>query len=309
MKKFIIRLSIFLGIFLLVDKMFYPILMISPNKEVDRRLEEVIKGNINKDIVILGSSRGARDILAKQMEEDLGISCYNLSYLGSDVVFHEFILKSLLKFNKKPKLLILTIDDSVQFMKKSPLTFRYERLYPLIKYKYIHEELCNRNQKNKLLSDIFVLHKLNRYNFRFRKKHFSRLDSIKPNGSMPIRFQSKGREWNFVKNHVYNKEWESDERVKSFQNIQRICKEENIPLLIVSPPNFRDVNTLFQKRVKELCLPNVSQYWANPSIFDSVSDRKYFHDENHLVLRGSKIFTRKLSSFIRNESDILPVLQ
>jgi hypothetical protein len=37
-------------------------------------------GKINKDIIFNGSSRGARDIIASQIERETGQTAYNLSY-------------------------------------------------------------------------------------------------------------------------------------------------------------------------------------------------------------------------------------
>ena len=87
----------------------------TPKKQYDKRLEELIKGEINKDIIVLGSSRGSGNILAGQLEKETGLESYNLSYQGSNINFHNFILNTLLKFNKKPKYVMLTIDNSSEF--------------------------------------------------------------------------------------------------------------------------------------------------------------------------------------------------
>ena len=80
MKKFIVKILIFSTVFFLFDRLFYIFLDLSPKQEVDKRLDYVINGNMNKDLIIIGSSRGARDLIAKQIEDSLNISCYNLSY-------------------------------------------------------------------------------------------------------------------------------------------------------------------------------------------------------------------------------------
>ena len=105
MKKFLISVFIFCAIFFIIDKAFYFFMERSAALEKDNRLEKVITGKMNKDIILLGSSRGARDIIASQIEDSLQLSTYNLSYPGSDIEFHEFLLKSVLKFNKAPRLL------------------------------------------------------------------------------------------------------------------------------------------------------------------------------------------------------------
>ena len=103
MKKFIIQILVFSITFILFEKVFYVFLYVSPKLEKDKRLEYVLNGNMNKDLIVLGSSRGARNVIASQIEDSLTISTYNLSYPGSDIEFHEFLLRSLIKYNKKPK--------------------------------------------------------------------------------------------------------------------------------------------------------------------------------------------------------------
>ena len=76
---------LFVMIFFIYDKLFIVVRTLSPVLEVDKRLELLINGGINKDIIILGSSRGARDIIAAQIENETGLSAFNLCYPGSNV--------------------------------------------------------------------------------------------------------------------------------------------------------------------------------------------------------------------------------
>ena len=94
--------------------------------------------------MVFGSSRGARNIIASQIEDSLSIEAYNLSYPGSDITFHEFMLRSVLKFNKKPKIVLLVIDDPARVLPDEIIKFRLDRLYPLSKYDYINEELMSK---------------------------------------------------------------------------------------------------------------------------------------------------------------------
>ena len=186
MKKFIITILLFAVVFFLFDKLFYVFIYTAPSKEVDKRLELLITGNINKDLIIIGSSRGARNIIANQIEAKTGLTSFNLSYPGSDIEFHEFLLKTLLKFNKPPKVILLPIDNAAELTQNETIKFRLDRLYPLVKYNYISQELVNRNEKNDKLLKYFMLHRICKSNFSIQQKHFTPLDTILPCGSMPI---------------------------------------------------------------------------------------------------------------------------
>ena len=114
MKKFLIRLVIFTVFFFLVDKLFIFVRNAGPQLEVDRRLEMILEGQINAEVLVFGSSRGARSVIAQRFIDSLGVSAYSLAYPGSDVTFHEYLLRQTLevKGNKKPKTVILVVDDS-----------------------------------------------------------------------------------------------------------------------------------------------------------------------------------------------------
>ena len=193
MKKFFIRIVIFTGCFFILDKGFLLVRNSAPDREVDRRLEMIVTGKIQSDVLIYGSSRGARSVIAKVFTDSLGISAYNLSFPGSDITFHEFLLRLTLetKGNKKPKTVILVVDDSDELKVAKSLKFRLDRMYPLLKYQAIRKELVKRKAKKPILNELFVIHQLNKSNFLFKQKKFTSNDSIMPCGSMPISHQKK----------------------------------------------------------------------------------------------------------------------
>lgn len=298
MKKFLVTLVVFLVLFLAFDRLFLFFVYNSPSKEVDRRLEFVLDGKINKDIIILGSSKGARDIIASQLEKKTYHSAYNLSYPGSDVQFHEFLLRALIKFNSKPKMVILTVDNPIEVLPDSLITFRLDRLYPLVKFDYVNQELVDRNEKNEILSKLFVLHRITKGIFDIRQKKFTALDTLLKDGSMPISFQKENEDWNErMDNTTYPQQKESEIKLQCLQKIIAICKQNNIQLLLVSPPMFRGVNPMFKNRMLEIAGNNASFYefdTQNPVY----KDKNYFFDLNHLQRNGAVIFTTELSNYL-----------
>jgi len=175
MKRFALKLLLFAGLFLAFDKIFILVANSSAEAEVDKRLEYLVKGEINKDIIVIGSSRGARGIIASQIERETGLSAYNLCYPGSNVEFHEFLIRTLIEFNDPPSLILLVVDDNTEFFYDSTITFRKDRLYPLVKYPWIREELIALGDKDRFFSKFLVLHQLNKANFDLRTKTFTPL--------------------------------------------------------------------------------------------------------------------------------------
>ncbi len=304
MRSFLLRLTVFGTVFFLLDKLFLLPLFIAPSLEVDDRLEKVLKGELNRDIIVMGSSRGARNIIAGQLEDSLGLTAFNLSYPGSDIEFHEFLLRTLVGHNRPPKLILLALDDPNELLPSEALRFRLDRLYPLGLYDAVNEEMIERRERS-LLARYFALSRLSPKNFDPRKRRFSELDTIISCGSMPISFERKDRDFlTDGQNGDYDKSAELPTKVKAFQQFQTRCQSYGIKLLLVFSPNLFEHDRLFEARMRELSLPEVRFH-----VFDrqtpAYHERSYYFDEKHLQTKGAVIFTQEVLKAVR--ADLLPV--
>lgn len=282
---------------------FYFFMERSAALEKDNRLEKVITGKMNKDIILLGSSRGARDIIASQIEDSLQLSTYNLSYPGSDIEFHEFLLKSVLKFNKAPKVVVLAVDYDAELRPSESIKFRLDRMYPLVKYDYIYNEMRERGELN-FLSNYMVLSRINKSNLTLFKMKFNSLDSILDCGSMPISFQKKGYKFNYATISDYKVKGELPLKINSFLGVQELCKKYGCKLIIVFPPNFRSHSSLFEKRLKEISSPDV-RFFVYDTLNNDFKNKNFFFDGNHLKKNGAIVFTNEIIEALKNEMDTL----
>lgn len=296
MKKFLKRLLIFTVLFFVVDKLFYIFIYLSPNYQVDNRIEKLLEGEINKEVIILGSSRGAMNIMANQLEAQTGKSAYNIAFPGSDVTFHDFILKTLLKFNKKPKTIIFALDSPSELLPTTSINYRFDRLYPLVKYDYINQELINKGDRN-FTSWFLCLSRLNKTNLSIKRKS-TKFDNVQPDGSTPLNFENP----NFKSDYSlsvgnYEIKDESDEKQKAFKSILDQCQSNNIKLIFAFSPNFQIYNIAFEKRMRQFKTQN-SSFFVYDSLNSSYKDASNFYDESHLNAKGAKIFTSELSNYI-----------
>jgi len=296
MKLFLKRILIFGTIFFFVEKSLCYFVYQSPEKEYDKRLQMVLEGQMDKDIIILGSSRGANNISAKQLENQTGLSSYNLSYRGSDIAFHEFVLESLLKFNRSPKIVLLCIDNSSEFVLEKSLSFRYDRLSPLKKYNYINNILIQRNKKS-YFSKFFYSLRIDRQDFSFKKanvlpvnimtSHGSKLLNAKPNSN--LLFGEKPR--------AYNKTSEQLDKLNAFEAIKELCSLNNIDLYFVFTPSYAKFDTSFYNRFKTL-----RSRGEHIVVYDTVSgiykNKNLFRDSTHMFKNGAELFTSELSVLI-----------
>ncbi len=302
MKQFIKRILLFIVIFFILEKVSWFIVAAAPAKQFDRRIEALVNGNIEKDLIILGSSKGADNILACQLEEETGLKTFNLGYQGSNVNFHEFILKTLVKFNKNPKKVILVIDNPSQFIEDKTIIYRTDMLQPFTKYNYINNSLVKSGTNSKL-SYIFYLSRLHKTHFLWDKKSASKNNPLDSCGSMPL---LKGQDMKLVYNKTnksYNQNEEDALKIKAFKSIQNICKQNHIELIYAFSPSFRAFNNDFYRRFKMLLTSE-----ANVIIYDTLKPQyknpKYFYDYSHLLKNGASIFTSEISTFINSNKQI-----
>lgn len=301
MARFLKKCVLFLTAFFFFDKLFYLFLVISPQLQKDTRLEKVVRGELKSDMVVLGSSRGARNIIAGQIEDSLNLTCFNLSYPGSDIEFHEFLLRVLINCNEKPEIILLAVDDPIELLPDETINFRFDVLYPLARYRQVNDEMIARGKKT-LISKVMVLSRMNKRNFDIRKQKFSPLDTIADCGSMPISFQRDNREFIYdgaVREYLI--ENESGQKVSSFRKLQNLCLKNDIKLVIVFSPNFHLHNKGFENRIRELSIPEV-QFYIYDTINPVYTDSDFFYDEGHLQKKGAVIFTNEIINYLESSS-------
>ena len=301
MKKFSIKLLLFVICFWAFDKVFLIIRDRAPSLEVDQKLERVLQGKFNHDVLIFGSSLSASGVYAQQLGDSLHCTAYNLSSPGSDIDYTEFILRQFVSHkNKKPKLLVLAVNEPVELFYNKIVNFRFDRIYPLMKYPEIRDEMIVRGEKNKYLSELFVLHQLNKSNLDIRQRHFTLYDTILPCGSMPSSAVTSNFPGGYYDgNRPYQFELELSYKVKKLESFINICNKENIKLLIVFMPRFHTRNFNFEKRIHDIAGSKALYYGHNQNV-EAYKNRKYFEDAAHLNFKGARVYTAELAQYIKD---------
>ena len=307
MKSFLLKCLLFFVVFFLLDKTLIFVRNAAPSRELDKRLEWILHGKLDATIIVFGSSRGARDVIASQIEDSVHQKSFNLSYPGSNIEFHDYLLEKLLQFNnKKPKLLILVVDDPAELSKDETIIFRYDRLYPLVNEEDVRNTLIARGEKNKILSTLFIAHQLTLGSFDFRKKKFKDQDTLLADGSMPISYQSPKFNKIFAETRApYDRRAEEPTKTASFIHFLTVCKDNHIKLLLVTAPNFGNLTPGFTQRMSEFA----KQYQDSLYVYDSKNlgykNPDLYFDNGHLTVKGASMFTAEVSRYITN-SHLVP---
>ena len=249
------------------------------------------------DVLVLGSSKAMHQYNPKIISDSLNLSCYNAGYDGQGILYSKAVLDVVIE-RYIPKVIILDIV-SIEFC----VTFNtsYDMLHVLNPYA----------KKHPVLWETLSLKSKTE-----RIKHFS---SIYPYNSMPARiiagllpgetkdvtedgFTPQFGIWNEeIKETIYADSKLDENKTKAFEDIYRICSENNISLYVVVSPIFSIIpnKTISFLHLEQTCRD------LNIPFFNFVNDKDYldnelFLDIDHLNSQGADIFSKDLSHKILN---------
>ena len=286
--------------FMPIDAIVGKLITYKSRHSKDIRFQKVLNGDINHDIIIIGSSRAARNILANQISTDLKTSAYNLGYPGSNIEWHKFLLETLLEFNNKPRLIILTLDYGYNFITNPSLAFRYDILQNNLNSPYATQKLIIDGKKHYDNNNILRLTKGTLNSLIYLPGYFTRKssfrDSINLQGSMPLYGKKKSLFFDDGLNKRLSN-WalknENYRYLKDFEEIQRICFELGIELLVTIPPNYNISNVDYCEYLEDkIKYPNISLTDCSSSIFEKNTD--VYYDLSHLNIQGAQLYTKSL---------------
>src|ERR1035437_774506 len=308
MKTFILKFLIFL----------LPIVLISYEADIfiSKRLKksnsfadgeyptwnDLYDGKINSEIIISGSSNALIEIDPTLISKQMNSSAYNLGINGHNFRLQYFRHQLLLKYNLKPKLIIQTISSTI-----------FEKQYDVYNLDQFLPYMLN----NKELEDVTM--KFNGYNnidfklplIRYYGKKEAILNAffllMKPSSNHLLRtkgYRTKDIQWNNDFENVQKKmkslEIQLDSSLISlFEDYINECKQDDIKLIIVNPPEFIDGQQFVKNRSEIMSLfYQFSKRYAIP-FFDYSKDsisfqKKYFYNSGHLNKTGAELFTNKL---------------
>ncbi|KAF0195965.1 MAG: Uncharacterized protein FD166_2692 [Bacteroidetes bacterium] len=305
MKKFLITILIFVLPLIvcawLLDRFFSDSLRQSRNGEFGV-WNDIYNGKVNDDLIIYGGSRAWVHFDPKIMTDSLGISVYNVGLNGHNFLLQNLRHRLLLKYNEKPEVIIHAVD--IMTLGKRPDLFNLEQFLPYMMddtavanaiagyegYDYLDYRLPLMRYSGKWKT-VYAALKL-----RFGSKNYTP-DRIKG-------YQGKDMVWNsdFEKAKEEINEFNMDldpATVRLFEKYIRECREKNIRLIFVSPPEYIE-GQLFVKNYDEIM--NVFRKFSHDysvPYYDYTKDtmsysKRYFYNSTHMNKLGAELFTRKL---------------
>ncbi len=282
--------------------------ILAPKYKQDTRIEKLINNQINADILIFGSSRALNNFSPNEIKKITGNTCYNLGFSGSNVVFHEEVLKLALKHCAKPKLVIYNLDDPGTLYENSGISFRIDALEPYVESNEINEIVCKQTGKY-IWPTYFSKSYRHNGNFinsiRYLLKGKEDLDYMVSNidslGANLITPAKDAKAPTFIVNRILPKANQLNlSYLNSFKNIQELCAANNIKLVVCFPPLLMKPMAGFKTSIKNL-LEGETTSMDYTALFKA--DPKYFLNPDHLNSKGAIVFSDSVAH------QLIPILK
>ena len=275
MKRFIHQIGSLLALLVAIN-FIYAIVLIKTDWNIKSSVQFFHKNHENIDVLILGNSLGMDGIDAEIMSKESGLNCYNASIEGgnlNDVLYRfQFALK-------KNRIKMVIIGSNVDyysdcgelhmvtrgFSKKSYIFQNH-----LSKYHSFHMGVIKKIISSKHRNSQLVLGQLRYENFYIDNSEL---------------------EYHDVEVNLGN--------LACFQSISELAEANDINLIFVNMPLFKNRRQIFYQYPHELNLVNLN----GPSIQNLIDSKLHFGSVNHLNKHGAKVITKRLLEEI---DDFLP---
>ncbi len=275
---------------------------------------EIFKGRINPDIIVLGSSRALVQYDSKIIENYTRLSCYNFGTSGGRFVMQNAKWELYLSHNKPPRILIQDLD--IIMLLKEDYIFGKAQFLPYLSHQAVSSNL-EEIDKNIWLEKIIPLYKYRglRHTFILGLKSFMGLEK-KTKSRYYKGFIGTNKEWNqdfkkFKLTHKYlTFPWHSLQFGFDYlENLIIECKKKNINLIFVQAPMYYGLHEMIPQKdtvdsiFSKMAASNNIPFWDYSK--DSLCyNKKYLYNSSHLNLSGAEIFSRelgnRLNSYNRN---------
>lgn len=279
----------------------------------------IIRGQVNSDIIILGSSRATQHFSPQIIEKQVGFSCYNLGTVAGTIILEEAKWETFLRYNETPKIIIQNVDI-FSLCPEKKIAFK-EQFLPYLAEPTIYQNLVKIDDRI-IIENIIPL-----YKYRgFREIVFQGLGSFfnlikKP---APILndfykgYYSLKEKWNgdFEKFNVKNSRLEFSWQemrlgINYLESLIKRCEERDIEIILVQSPIYYELQNMMPQKdsitslFSSVAIKNSIQFWNY--LEDTLCyNKEYFYNSTHLNALGAELFSKQLAIDINNFMDKIP---
>jgi len=301
MKRFIVRLLIFLVLMFILDRGFGMTMTYLQNHARGGYVghHNYILQHANEDILIFGSSRAIHHYNPQILMDSLGMSCYNCGQDGNGIILF-YGWWQIMKHRHVPKVIIYDVNPSFDLLvgeDNSKYLGWLRSEYDNAGVKEIFNDV-DPTERFKMTSMMY------RFNSKFLQNitdYIHPLYNISSNGFLPLKGKLNKMK---IKQNKKSKRYKNDElKLKYLSNFIKECKELNVKLIFVSSPIWYGRNEEQLQVVNDLCCKHGIPFYDYSNDKNFVKNDEFFKDGNHLNAHGADVFTSKLCSLVLYESN------
>jgi hypothetical protein len=268
----------------------------------------IVGGQISAGILITGSSRAQTHYDPRVVERATGLSTYNIGINGSQTDMQVAMLKTYLRHNRAPRLLIHNLDlFAFQTTKE---------IYDPAQYlPYLHEEEIYR-AISRVHADAWKWKWLPLYGYATQDLRLTWLRGLKglvgmnPPETHFLGFTPRVTDWTgdfekYRESHPNGVAFEIEETgVKDLEDVALLARSANVPVLFVYSPEYYEMQRMERNRqdifarFHAIASTSGAQVW-DFSDSEICRNRTYFYNSQHLNALGAERFSVALAERIR----------
>lgn len=268
----------------------------------------IIRGQINAQIVINGSSRALSGFDPRILEAVTGLSAYNIGRNGSQTDMQLAVLRTYLEHNRKPEIVVQSLDS---------FSFEATReVYNPAQYvPYLYDEELWRPLR-RINPDIWKSRYVPLYGYVVDDMNMSwvlglgSLFGWSPHEDLFLGFNPRPKKWSdefesFKAENPKGVNWPIDpEGERSLEDLVQLCQERGIQLIFVFPPEYSEMQGLTKNRKEVFAgFHRLSAKYHFPiwdySGWEHASDTAYFQNSQHLNEDGAEVFSADLANRLK----------
>ncbi|WP_226389029.1 hypothetical protein [Penaeicola halotolerans] len=264
-------------------------------------------GEINAEVLIMGSSTAFVQIDPTIIEEGLGMPTYNLAMNGHRFDFQYFKLKEYLKYNQRPKMIIQVVDYATM---DSTESFFAPQFIPYLDKRAVKEKLSAYDKDYQWLNFIPLM----KYKGRSREFLNGFISIFNDNGiwgSYKKGYLPRENKWNEIEFTKYLEQNPNGPPIKfskyimnDFTRFVRYCNTNEIDLVFIKFPRYHQLDEItdfsqFNSFYDQLStMHTVKNFDFQSQSF--IYKKKYFYNSTHLNKTGANIFSKEIVDLIKN---------
>ena len=274
---------------------------------------DIFDGKANADIAIYGSSKAWVNFNPQILEDSLNCSAYNFGIDGHNFWLEYLRHKELIKYNKKPKYIIFSLD--IFSLEKRADLYNMDQFLP---YMLFNDDIYKFTSSYKGFSKYCYYIPLVRYIGRRESLLDATISALNIDNSVPLRFKGyRGMEY------AWNNDFETAKTRLNYYDVKidtasenlfklflNECRMDNINIILVYSPEYIEFQNFVKDRKQILSIYKEYSTKYNIPIIDYSDDPmcreiKYFYNSTHLNKSGSELFSKKLARDLKNQGHIV----